>query len=261
MRGTGLRAGGAFVGGGGLEPFALRGSLFDFGEGFKDLLDARGACRGAPTAPFGGRTATPWHRDVRGIGVAQRGAEEVQGGVQGVSGIVVGRSGAGGAGRAAPARTPRGPFLRRAAHGAGGRRGGVGVVNQSKLELLSQLWGEFRKMAFPRGFGIREPEGECMALTDTLVAGCIHTALNNKGSLDGWRRGVLQDRIEALVKVLPALADDEYATEYFTRLHRMAVLAAGLSADAACAVCPTAVGTRLSVSGFAAGWSPAAGIR
>jgi hypothetical protein len=114
-----------------------------------------------------------------------------------------------------------------------GRWGMLAVVNQSKLELLSQLWDEFRTMAFPRGFGIREPEGECMALTDTLVAGCIHTALDNKGSLDDWRRGVLQDRIEALVKVLPAIADDEYATEYFTHMHRMAVLAAELSAEAA----------------------------
>ncbi|MFI1585621.1 hypothetical protein [Embleya sp. NPDC020630] len=112
------------------------------------------------------------------------------------------------------------------------RCGMLAVVNESKLELLSRLWDEFRSMAFPPGFGVREPEGECMAFTDTLVAGCIHTALNNNGSLDDWRRGVLQNRIEALVKVLPAIADDEYATDYFTCVHRMAVLAAELSADA-----------------------------
>lgn len=114
------------------------------------------------------------------------------------------------------------------------RWGMLSVVSEPKLALLSQMWDEFRAMTFPPGFLNVEPEGECMAFTDSMVAGCIHTALSQDGSLDDWRRGVLDGRIAALGKVLPGIAEDEYATAYFTHMRRkMAQLAAEISADGA----------------------------
>lgn len=113
------------------------------------------------------------------------------------------------------------------------RWGMLSVVGEPKLAALSRMWDEFRAMAFPPGVLNMEPEGECMAFTDSMVAGCIDTALSQGGLLDDWRRGVLDGRIAALGKVLPVIADDEYATTYFTHMRKMAELAAEISADGA----------------------------
>ncbi|MGW0664858.1 hypothetical protein [Streptodolium elevatio] len=106
-------------------------------------------------------------------------------------------------------------------------------MSEPKLAVLSQMWDEFRAMAFPPGFVGWDPAGECMAFTDSMVAGCVHTALSRDGSLDDWRRGVLDDRIAALGKALPVIAEDEYATTYFTHMRKVAELAAEISADGA----------------------------
>ncbi|MEU6347305.1 hypothetical protein ABZ883_40950 [Streptomyces sp. NPDC046977] len=93
-------------------------------------------------------------------------------------------------------------------------------------DQLSQLWDDFRRLQFPPGFVDREPEGESMALMDTMLAGCVSVALERP--LDDWRRDDLHRRITVLRRILPSLADDEYATQYFSHLLEMAVLAAEL---------------------------------
>lgn len=42
-----------------------------------------------------------------------------------------------------------------------------------KQDQLSRQWDEFRSLRFPPDFIRREPEGECMAMTDTMLAGCV----------------------------------------------------------------------------------------
>lgn len=93
-------------------------------------------------------------------------------------------------------------------------------------DQLSRLWDEFLQMPFPRAFYLREPDGECMVSLDTALAGCVSSAMN--GPLDASRSRVLHQKTAILGRVLPSIDDDEYAARYFTRLHEMAVLAAGL---------------------------------
>ncbi|MFC0602914.1 hypothetical protein [Streptomyces palmae] len=95
---------------------------------------------------------------------------------------------------------------------------------EAHLEQLAQLWNEFRAMRFPSGFYQREPEGECMVMMDSMLAGCISSALD--GLLDDGRRDILQARIAVLGTILACVADDEYATRYFTPLRGTAVPAA-----------------------------------
>ncbi|MFF4260311.1 hypothetical protein ACFY1L_55220 [Streptomyces sp. NPDC001663] len=97
---------------------------------------------------------------------------------------------------------------------------------EAGLDQLARLWDEFRTLRFPPGFYQREPEGECMVMMDTMLAGCVSSAMD--GPLDDRRRDTLHERTAALEKILPPIGDDEYATKYFTHLHGMAVLAAEL---------------------------------
>ncbi|MEV7931156.1 hypothetical protein [Kitasatospora sp. NPDC088779] len=94
---------------------------------------------------------------------------------------------------------------------------------EAKLDQLARLWDEFRALPFPPGFYQREPEGECMVMMDTALAGCVSSAMD--GSLDDRRRDILQARTGVLGGILPSIGDDEYATKYFTHLHEMAALA------------------------------------
>lgn len=95
---------------------------------------------------------------------------------------------------------------------------------ETRLDQLSRLYAEYGSWPFPAGFTSREPGGHCMAMMDTMLSGCIASVL--EGPLDDWRRDVLTARIPVLVEVLPSISHDAYGTEYFTHLHRMAVIAA-----------------------------------
>jgi hypothetical protein len=97
---------------------------------------------------------------------------------------------------------------------------------EAELDQLALLWDEFRTLRFPPGFYQREPEGECMVMMDTTLAGCVSSAMN--GPLDDRRRHILQACTAVLGQILPSIGDDEYATKYFAHLHGMAVLAAEL---------------------------------
>ncbi|MEU2394083.1 hypothetical protein [Streptomyces sp. NPDC007369] len=95
---------------------------------------------------------------------------------------------------------------------------------EAKLDQLARLWEDFRSLPFPRGFYRREPDGTCMVSMDMYLAGCVLSAMN--GPLDDWRRDVLLKDAPVLEKILPSIADDDYAAKYFAHLHAMAVLAA-----------------------------------
>lgn len=97
---------------------------------------------------------------------------------------------------------------------------------EAGLDQLARLWDEFRTLRFPPGFYQREPAGECMVMMDTMLAGCVSSAMN--GPLDDRRRDIPQARTAVLEEILPSVGDDEYATKYFTHLHGTAVLAAEL---------------------------------
>ncbi|MFJ9566927.1 hypothetical protein ACIRQQ_43710 [Streptomyces fuscichromogenes] len=97
---------------------------------------------------------------------------------------------------------------------------------EARLDQLARLWDEFRTLRFPPAFYLREPEGTCMVMMDTMLAGCVASVID--GTLDDRRRDVLQARTPALEVILPSIGDDEYASKYFTHLHGMAVLAAEL---------------------------------
>ncbi|MFF3518484.1 hypothetical protein [Streptomyces sp. NPDC002573] len=56
---------------------------------------------------------------------------------------------------------------------------------EAQPDQLARLWDEFRTLRFPPGFYQREPEGECMGMMDTMLAGCVSSSMN--GPLDDWR--------------------------------------------------------------------------
>ncbi|MEV7611837.1 hypothetical protein [Streptomyces sp. NPDC089799] len=94
---------------------------------------------------------------------------------------------------------------------------------ETKRDRLARLYAEYEPLPFPPGFTRREPDGHCMAMMDSMLSGCISTAM--AGPLDDWRRQVLQVRTPLLGEILPLIGDDAYATKYFTYLYEMAVLA------------------------------------
>ncbi|QSS91122.1 hypothetical protein [Streptomyces sp. M54] len=96
-------------------------------------------------------------------------------------------------------------------------------MNESQRQL-SQNWEKFRHLPFPSGFHSRDPDGECMAMMDADLAGCISSAM--AGRLDDRRSRLLHARIARLGEILPLIRGDENATNYFTVLHETAMLAA-----------------------------------
>lgn len=85
---------------------------------------------------------------------------------------------------------------------------------EAGLDQLTRLWDEFRALRFSPGFYQREPAGECMVMMDTMLAGCVSSAM--------------KARTAVLEEILPSIGDAEYATKHFTHLHGMAVLATEL---------------------------------
>ncbi|MCX5166514.1 hypothetical protein ACWD64_21895 [Streptomyces antibioticus] len=94
---------------------------------------------------------------------------------------------------------------------------------EARLDQLARLWDEFMTLRFPPGLYQREPQGSCMVMMDTTLAGCVASAMD--GPLDDRNRDLLQARTAALGEILPSLRDDEYAAKYFAHLHGMTVLA------------------------------------
>ncbi|MFJ1755164.1 hypothetical protein [Kitasatospora sp. NPDC088134] len=91
---------------------------------------------------------------------------------------------------------------------------------------LAHLWQDFLALPFPQSCYRRSPAGEDLVLLDSHLAGCVSAAL--AGALDERRRAALRSGIATVHRILPELADDPGAADYFSRLRELAVLAGEL---------------------------------
>ena len=81
------------------------------------------------------------------------------------------------------------------------------------------LWEAHRDSEWPK---FASPgQGELMTL-DTVISGCATYYLENPEGLDPQRRAILVQCLDDLQTLLPRIPDE--ATDYFTRLHRLAWL-------------------------------------
>ncbi|MEV6155505.1 hypothetical protein AB0L53_34705 [Nonomuraea sp. NPDC052129] len=96
---------------------------------------------------------------------------------------------------------------------------------EEKLVALSQMMAEHMAMPFPPGFCGLDIEDQDMVMLDADAYGFAAGVL--KGPLSEQHRPGLTRLTSVLEEVLPTI-DDEYATKYYTHVHDMAVLAAGI---------------------------------
>ncbi|MEV4173943.1 hypothetical protein [Nonomuraea sp. NPDC049709] len=94
---------------------------------------------------------------------------------------------------------------------------------EGKLDALSQMMAEHRAMKFPPGFRGLDIGDRDMVTLDAYTYGCAANVL--KGPLNEQHRSLLTRLKSVTEEVLPQI-DDEYATEYYTHVRDMAVLAA-----------------------------------
>ncbi|MGV4988139.1 hypothetical protein ACVB8X_28850 [Streptomyces sp. NRAIS4] len=94
---------------------------------------------------------------------------------------------------------------------------------EEKLDALSQMTAEHMALSFPPGFRGLDIEDEDMVMLDADAYGYATSVL--KGPLTEQHRSALTRLVAVFDKVLP-LIDDEYASGYYTHVHKMAVLAA-----------------------------------
>ncbi|MFJ5231284.1 hypothetical protein ACIQBJ_15470 [Kitasatospora sp. NPDC088391] len=96
-------------------------------------------------------------------------------------------------------------------------------MSDARNDRLAHLWQDFLGLPFPQGCYRRSPAGEDLVLLESHLAGCVSAAL--AGALDDRRRAALRTGIATVHRILPELADDPEAADYFTRLRELAVLA------------------------------------
>jgi hypothetical protein len=69
----------------------------------------------------------------------------------------------------------------------------MGLTTQ-QVAIVARLWQEHWDADFPSGLRGAEPvEGIDMVLLDLNIAGCVHTWLDNGGSLDAKRHRILRN--------------------------------------------------------------------
>ncbi|WP_148283217.1 MULTISPECIES: hypothetical protein [Kitasatospora] len=91
-------------------------------------------------------------------------------------------------------------------------------------DQLATLWQDFLDLPFPQSCYRRSAAGEDLVLLESHLAGCVSAALT--GPLDQRRREALRTGMASVDGLLPELADDPSAADYFTRLRALAELAA-----------------------------------
>ncbi|RKE23278.1 hypothetical protein [Streptomyces sp. TLI_171] len=96
-------------------------------------------------------------------------------------------------------------------------------MSDTHNDRLADLWQDFLDLPFPQSCYRRSPAGEDLVLLDSHLAGCVSAAL--AGALDQRRREALRNGIASVQRMLPELADDAEAADYFTRLRELAELA------------------------------------
>ena len=84
------------------------------------------------------------------------------------------------------------------------------------MSKVKQQWDEFCNIPFPEELVAKEFQGVCVTSIDTFAAGCIHTYID-RGYLDPERRGILEECLDDLDKVMPDLAGPGKA--YFMKLY------------------------------------------
>ncbi|RAJ46907.1 hypothetical protein K353_00108 [Kitasatospora sp. SolWspMP-SS2h] len=104
------------------------------------------------------------------------------------------------------------------------RSGIIVRMSDTHNDQLDTRWQGFLGLPFPQSCYLRSPVGEDLVLLDSHLAGCVSAALT--GPLDQRRRAALRTGIATVDRILPELADDPGAADYFTRLRELAVLAA-----------------------------------
>lgn len=88
-------------------------------------------------------------------------------------------------------------------------------------ETIQSRWDSFRSLQFPRNCADLDPNGVCLASTDTYAARCITSYLSS--GLPKSKREVLQNCSDDLHR---ALDDDTIAEDvrlYFTELRAIAI--------------------------------------
>ncbi|NEB42618.1 hypothetical protein G3I54_37905 [Streptomyces sp. SID14515] len=73
------------------------------------------------------------------------------------------------------------------------------VVARLLQELLSERW--------PARLNSAERAGVDLERLDSDIAGCVTSWLDNGGSLDAWRLGILDRKLSELEQVLPELGE------------------------------------------------------
>ncbi|MFI1066974.1 hypothetical protein [Streptomyces spororaveus] len=107
------------------------------------------------------------------------------------------------------------------------------------VAAVSALWEEHRSAPFPPGLAGADRAGFDLVMTDSDIAGCVHTWLDNGGHLDEWNYKILHGRVSRLSRILTALGDSD-CPAYWERLFRMGELVASTDPTPRDAAVPTA---------------------
>lgn len=94
---------------------------------------------------------------------------------------------------------------------------------EEKLDALAQMMAQHMARPFPPGFRGLDVEGQDMVLLDSDAYS--YAASVREGPLGEHYRAGLMRLTSVFARVLPAIGD-EYATEYYTHVRDMTVLAA-----------------------------------
>jgi hypothetical protein len=96
------------------------------------------------------------------------------------------------------------------------------MPRKASMQAIRACWREHAAAPFPRGLAGQEVAGIDLALLDTIVAGCVSTFLDRKGTLDTWRTATLGLCYRHLTVVVKDT--DRSARIYFARLEELARL-------------------------------------
>src|SRR6185369_10172996 len=84
------------------------------------------------------------------------------------------------------------------------------------FEEICNMWDEWKKTPFPKGYAGKEVAGICITTLDTFAAGCIDTFISRKGRLDKRRLSVVEECKKDLEIVVKNI--DGKAQTYFRKL-------------------------------------------
>jgi hypothetical protein len=84
--------------------------------------------------------------------------------------------------------------------------------------VLIELWTDFSRSKFPKGYGGVDVKGICVTYLDANVGGCIDSYMRKEGNqIPISHYQILQDSKTKLASILKYLDDEAFI--YFSRLH------------------------------------------